>query len=309
MFPQLVAGPIVRARDMLPQLIGTRQPSKEDRWEGFRLIVKGYFKKMLIADNLAPIVVTAFSRSVVSDNSVFWWGAIIAFAFQIYCDFAGYSDIARGLARWMGYDFPENFNHPYTATSLRDFWARWHISLSTWFRDYIYIPLGGKNKGRFCTYLNMWITMVVSGLWHGAEWTYVVWGALHALFLSMERIFKWTTLKFNSQFIRITAWLLVTVQVLVAWVFFRADSIQHALEILRVMFAFKGDWFLGWELNGTIFILMMVFRELLVYTGIESKIRWKGSIGAIIEMIWYGLLIGLIVFFRGKGSEFIYFQF
>jgi D-alanyl-lipoteichoic acid acyltransferase DltB (MBOAT superfamily) len=309
MFPQLVAGPIVRAKDMLPQLIGQRQPLKEDRWEGFRLIVKGCFKKMVIADNLAPIVVTAFNNSIVLESSAFWWGAVIAFAFQIYCDFAGYSDIACGLARWMGYSFPNNFNHPYTSTSLREFWGRWHISLSTWFRDYVYIPLGGNKKNKYRSHINMWIAMVISGLWHGAAWTYVMWGVLHALFLSIERILKWPTQKFSNQFIRFLAWMFVTLEILVAWVFFRANSVQHALDILKVMFTFKGNWSLGWGLNGSIFVLIIIFREIMVYTGIEKRVKLRGSIGAFAEMLLYAILIVLIIFFRGNGSEFIYFQF
>lgn len=309
MFPQLVAGPIIRANDMLPQLLVQRKVLKNEQWEGFRLIVKGYFKKMVIADNLAPIVVTAFSSSAVNENSIFWWGAVIAFSFQIYCDFEGYSDIARGLARWMGYNFPDNFNHPYTATSLRDFWGRWHISLSTWFRDYVYIPLGGNKRNKTWGHINMWITMVISGLWHGAAWTYVIWGALHALFLSIERILKWPTHNFPNQFYRFAGWFIVTLQVLVAWVFFRANSVQHALDILKVMFSFKGNWFIGWEFNGTVFIMIILLREILVYTGIESKIKWKGTTGFYVEMIWYALLIALTIFFRGNGSEFIYFQF
>lgn len=309
MFPQLVAGPIVRAKDMLPQLLGRRKPLKEDQWEGFRLIIKGYFKKMIIADNLAPIVVTAFSQSTVNQNTAFWWGAIIAFAFQIYCDFAGYSDIARGLARWMGYDFPDNFNHPYTATSLRSFWGRWHISLSTWFRDYVYIPLGGNKKGKLRQHINMWITMIVSGLWHGAAWTFVAWGIIHAMFLSIERIFKWPTNQYSNQFTRLLAWVFVIIQVLIAWVFFRANSLQQAFQILEVMFSFKGDWFLGWELNGTIFILIIMCRELMFYTGINKHFRINGVSGTFAEMVWYAILITIIIFFRGSGSEFIYFQF
>lgn len=195
MFPHLVAGPIIRAKEMLPQLIGERQPLKEDRWEGFRLIVKGCFKKMVIADNLVPIVATAFNSSIIPVSSAFWWGAVIAFAFQIYYYFSGYSDIACGIARLMGYSFPDNFNHPYSSTSLREFWGRWNISLSTWFRDYVYIPLGGNQRNKCRSYINMWITMVISCLWLGASWTYVVWGVLHALYLSIERILKWPTQK------------------------------------------------------------------------------------------------------------------
>lgn len=309
MFPQLVAGPIIRAREMLPQLIGLRNPSKEDKWEGFRLIVKGYFKKMVIADNLAPIVFSAFNSTAVSENSLFLWGGVIAFAFQIYCDFAGYSDIARGLARWMGYDFPDNFNHPYTATSIKDFWSRWHISLTTWFRDYVYIPLGGNQVSKIRGHINMWITMVISGLWHGAAWHYVVWGALHAFFLSVERILKWPKRQYKNEIIRFSAWFFVMLQVLVGWVFFRANSTQHALDILKGMFSFQGELLLGWGFSGTVFIFIMIIREVLIYTGIETKIKINGSWGALFEMLWYALMVAIIIFFRGNAGEFIYFQF
>ncbi|MDD4684704.1 MAG: MBOAT family protein [Bacteroidales bacterium] len=309
MFPQLVAGPIVRAKDMLPQLIGQRQPLKEDRWEGFRLIVKGCFKKMVIADNLAPIVATAFNSSIASENSFFWWGAVIAFAFQIYCDFSGYSDIACGLARWMGYSFPDNFNHPYTSTSLKDFWGRWHISLSTWFRDYVYIPLGGNKKSNYQSHINMWITMLISGLWHGAAWTYIIWGGVHALFLSIERIVGWPAQKQTNQFIRFTAWVFVILEILVAWVFFRASSVQQAFDILKTMFSFKGNMTLGWGLNGSVFLLIIIIREIMVYIGIDKKFKFRHSIGFFAEMLFYAVLITLIIFFRGSGSEFIYFQF
>ena len=191
MFPQLVAGPIVRARDLIPQLEKNRDTTEAERWDGLKLIVGGYFKKVVIADNLAPFVNTAFAAVPSPDSSLYWWLVIAAFAFQIFFDFAGYSDIARGLAKWMGYDFLVNFDHPYTSTSLREFWARWHISLSTWFRDYVYIPLGGSKKGESWGHVSMWMTMVISGLWHGAAFHFLVWGAVHALFLSIERITLW----------------------------------------------------------------------------------------------------------------------
>ncbi|NQU53587.1 MAG: MBOAT family protein [Bacteroidetes bacterium] len=306
MFPQLVAGPIVRAKEMLPQMLKVTSISKENRWSGFQLIVRGYFKKMVIADNLAPLVVTAFSSPELNQSSAYWWGIMIAFAFQIYCDFAGYSDIARGLAKWMGYDFPDNFNHPYISTSLREFWTRWHISLSSWFKDYLYIPLGGSKKGKFRTYINLWITMVVSGFWHGAAWTFILWGAVHAMFLSIERITNWPE-KMNRFIItRIITWLLVTIQVLVAWVFFRAETIDQAWEIIQILFAFKGPLQLGWGLNGTVFISIMVIREMIVITKTDTYFKWKH---VLIEMIFYALVITSIIFLRGEGSEFIYFQF
>ncbi len=245
MFPQLVAGPIVRAESMLSQLLVVTPVTKEKQWDGFQLIVRGYFKKMVIADNLAPLVVAAFSAPELNSSSFFWWGTMIAFAFQIYCDFSGYSDIARGLALWMGYDFPNNFNHPYISRSIREFWERWHISLSTWFRDYLYIPLGGNRKGKLRSNINLCITMVVSGLWHGAAWTFVAWGAAHALFATAERITKWPEKIGRSGFAKFVSWFIVSVQVLVAWVFFRAENIDQAWKILGVMFSFQGPLSLG----------------------------------------------------------------
>ena len=306
MFPQLVAGPIVRAESMLPQLLKVTTVTKDKKWDGFQLIVRGFFKKMVIADNLAPLVMAAFSAPEINSSALFWWGAIIAFAFQIYCDFAGYSDIARGLALWMGYDFPDNFNHPYISTSIREFWERWHISLSTWFRDYLYIPLGGNRKGKFRTYINLWITMLVSGLWHGAAWTFVAWGAVHAFFASFERITKWPQKLGKSWVAKLVGWFLVGVQVLVAWVFFRSESIEQALDILQVMFSFQGAFSFGWGLDATIFISIIILRELFAALHIDDKIKGKHP---VIEMIFYAILIAIIVFFRGEGSEFIYFQF
>jgi len=234
---------------------------------------------------------------------------MIAFAFQIYCDFAGYSDIARGLAKWMGYDFPDNFNHPYNSTSLREFWTRWHISLSTWFRDYLYIPLGGNKGGKFRPHLNMWITMLISGLWHGAAWTYVIWSGMHAFFLSMERILGWPSVFKKHRILKFLGWLLVMIQVLVAWVFFRAENIKQAWEIIKTMFSFTGSLQPGWGLNGTIFISIMLIRESMVATGVKDKIDWNSKRWMWFEMILYAILITAIVYFRGNGSEFIYFQF
>jgi alginate O-acetyltransferase complex protein AlgI len=309
MFPQLVAGPIIRARMMLPQLLKLSPISKDNVWIGFRFLVKGYFKKMVIANNLAPLVVAAFSSPEVNASSLYWWGIMMAFAFQIYCDFAGYSDIARGLAKWMGYDFIGNFNHPYISTSLRDFWTRWHISLSTWFRDYVYIPLGGNQKGKFFHHLNMWITMLLSGLWHGASWTFISWGAVHAFFLSLERILGWPDYFSKNRILKVIGWFLVMVQVQVAWVFFRAESIGKAWLIVKTMFSFAGPLTLGWGLNGTVFLSIMFVRELLEAAGVKNKIDWESKRWMWFEMILYALLITSIVYFRGNGSEFIYFQF
>ncbi len=306
MFPQLVAGPIVRAKTMLPQLLEVRPVPKEQRWSGLQLVVKGYFKKMVIADNLAPIVVAAFNSPETNPSSMFWWGAIIAFAFQIYCDFSGYTDIAIGLAKWMGYELPQNFNHPYVSTSLREFWSRWHISLSTWFRDYLYIPLGGNRKGKIREHANLWITMIVSAFWHGAAWTFVMWGVVHAFFSSIEKITKWTEKMTANIVLKIVAWGIVTVQILIAWVFFRANSISQAWDIIQIMFSFKGEKYLGWGLNGSIFISVMVVWETTFVFKRGQKIRQRYP---AFDIAFYALLIAVIIFFRGSGNEFIYFQF
>lgn len=306
MFPQLVAGPIVRAETMLPQLLKATPVTNDKKWEGFRLVVSGYFKKMVIADNLAPLVVAAFSAPEINSSSLFWWGIIIAFAFQIYCDFAGYSDIARGLALWMGYDFPDNFNHPYISKSVREFWERWHISLSTWFRDYLYIPLGGNKKGKARSYLNLWITMLVSGLWHGAAWTFVAWGAVHAFFASVERFTRWPEKMRKNTLTKFVAWLFVTIQVLVAWVFFRAETMEQAWKILKTMFAFQGQASFGWGLDISIFMSVIILREIIHALGFDDKLKPRNP---VFEMLFYALLVAIIVFFRGEGSQFIYFQF
>ena len=241
MFPQLVAGPIIRASYLLPQLLEHRNATPEEKWEGTRLVVHGYFKKVVVADNIAPVVNLAFAQSDMVYSSPYWWVIMTLFAFQIYCDFSGYSDIARGLARWMGYDFPLNFNHPYIASGFQEFWQRWHISLSTWFRDYVYVPLGGnKNKAGKPSLVsglsNMWITMVISGLWHGAAWNFLIWGALHSFYLTLERLTSWPSRLKQIPFGRFFTTTLGIMQVWVAWVFFRAETFTKAISIVGVMF-------------------------------------------------------------------------
>ena len=190
MFPQLVAGPIVRAKDLLKQLESYKKVSSLAQWNGLKMIVYGFFRKVVIADNLAYLVDSAFENKSNFDGTLFWWVVSIAFSFQIYNDFSGYSLIARGIAKLMGYHFKMNFNHPYLSKSFRGFWQSWHISLSTWFRDYVYIPLGGSRKGNWKMVSALAITFLLSGLWHGANYTFIVWALLHILFLLTERFVK-----------------------------------------------------------------------------------------------------------------------
>jgi alginate O-acetyltransferase complex protein AlgI len=319
LFPQLVAGPILRAVDILPQLLPVPETTEARRWEGMKLIAHGFFKKMVIADNLAPAVNMAFASWNSSDSSLYWWLVTTMFAFQIYCDFSGYTDIARGLAKWMGYEFKLNFDHPYRATSIRDFWGRWHISLSTWFRDYVYVPLGGSRAGPLRSHINMWITMLASGLWHGADWKFVIWGALHAAYLSIERVTSWPARLLGLdgtaeprllRFLRRgVVTVLILAQVWVAWVFFRADSTAQAIGIVKTMFSFSGGS--SQSLQQYLFFLAIgVVYE--VYMCIQPEVenaaaptRWGGWL----EPARMAFLLSCCIFLRGPGNAFIYFQF
>jgi len=315
LFPQLVAGPIVRAADLLPQLRTNRRTSEADRWLGLQRIVHGFFKKVVIADGLAWYVADAFGSLEPSAAPVYWWLITAAFAVQIYCDFSGYSDIARGLAKWMGYDFLENFNHPYVSSSLREFWTRWHISLSTWFRDYVYLPLGGSRSGPMRSAVNLWITMLVSGLWHGAAWTFVAWGACHAFFLSVERWTRWPERLKKIPGGRLAATGVVLVQVLVGWVFFRAETMAQATSILRTMFSWAGGaGSLRAELGGTntLMICGLLFvvavREAWVWADLDRRLT-LGPLRTPLQAAALVLMIVASVYLRGPGSAFIYFQF
>lgn len=315
MFPQLVAGPIIRASDLLPQLTTYHNPDEQERWDGLKLIVHGFFKKMVIADNLAPSVTLAFANvPFTSGSPVFWWLIITAFAVQIYCDFSGYSDIARGLATWMGYRFPLNFDHPYTATSMREFWSRWHMSLSTWFRDYVYIPLGGSRVGVVRAYASMFITMLVAGLWHGAAWTFVAWGAVHGVFLAFERLTRWPDYVKRLPAGRWVAVACVLFQVWIAWVFFRAESIGQAVSILMRLFGLVSEPFqmtdfvllgYGW----LFWMAVMIVREFFYFLQPPVTRFTNEQTNRVFDVVSTALLIVITIYFRGPSSEFVYFQF
>jgi D-alanyl-lipoteichoic acid acyltransferase DltB (MBOAT superfamily) len=314
MFPQLVAGPIERARHLLPQLAEKRTPNSVEIYDGWRLIVIGYFKKTCIADNIAPFVDEAFRQASAHDNGAYWWLVAAMFAVQIYGDFSGYSDIARGLARLMGLDLMANFDHPYLATSIRDFWMRWHISLSTWFRDYVYIPLGGSRFGIIRAMVALWLTMIISGLWHGAAWTFVAWGALHALYLTIERLLRHSPLarlatispRANRFIIPTLGPIIVLLGVLPAWILFRADSITDAGTIVRLMFA--PSTFSSTADTWTMphFALALYAIRLLQMT--ISRV-WAPAALRWLEPWLLPFLVVITVFFRGPGHAFIYFQF
>jgi D-alanyl-lipoteichoic acid acyltransferase DltB (MBOAT superfamily) len=315
LFPHLVAGPLVRASDILPQLRECRGGTDKQVWDGLQLIAKGFFKKNVLADNFAPAVNAAFAG--VSDNpggSLYWWTVGLLFSAQIYCDFSGYTDIARGLAKWMGVEFTVNFNHPYSAVSMRDFWQRWHISLSTWFRDYVYIPLGGSRGSMVQSLSNMWVTMLISGLWHGASWTYVIWAALHAGYLSLERVSGWPARVRLLPGGSFACALIVNLLACVAWIFFRATSLGDAALILQRMLSL--DWWRSSDLLlirneiGTVVLAWLaLFWAAEAWNFLREHYFRRLTIPDWAQPLAVGALLAASVFLRGPGGAFIYFQF
>ncbi|EMI41491.1 MBOAT family O-acyltransferase [Rhodopirellula sp. SWK7] len=231
-FPQLVAGPIVRATNLLPQLAEVPEFRRRMMYGGFQQLLRGAVKKILIADRLAETVDVVFA-GVELYSSVSVWIAVIAYAGQIYYDFSGYSDMAIGIAKMLGYRFPVNFRHPYLATSMSEFWRRWHITLSTWLRDYLYIPLGGSRGSSFATQRNLMITMTLGGLWHGAAVTYVLWGLWHGAALVIERYRRAASRLPRVIRSRVVRWFLVMTVVLMGWVLFRSPDWTTAMQVYQ----------------------------------------------------------------------------
>lgn len=313
-FPQLVAGPIVRARDFLPQLQSDRIVEWEDIRRGINLILWGFILKVIMADNLAVTVDCAFQDpSAVS--GLYLLTGIVFYAFQIYGDFAGYSLIAIGLARVMGFHFNVNFNRPYLATSFSDFWKRWHISLSSWLRDYLYIPLGGSRKGKRRTQINLMLTMLLGGLWHGAAWTFVIWGALHGGYLILQRVVSDRVAKIRMIPRRLTgglAWVSVFSGVLLAWVFFRVQSLDEAflvLEKIVTLDRFSVGTILRkfFFLKGCIIILVVFSLELLSNRIDFDLFARKYAMINGLYVVSVLLLLSFVGMF--EGGAFIYFQF
>lgn len=331
LFPLLLAGPIMRADQLLPQLAASREPTEDDRWEGLKLIVFGFFQKLVIADGLAPYVNAAFGATAPPESSLYWWVIVAAYAFQIYYDFGGYSNIACGLGRWMGYDLTQNFRHPYLAISLADFWSRWHISLSGWIWRYVFTPLIYSNlrivgrlhlptvekEMRLAYPTAAIISMFLCGLWHGAGLTFVVWGLLHGVLLSVERLTNLPKRLKRLPSGRNLALALTALQVSLAWVFFRAADLEQAVAILRRLFSFTGgiapalrEGFGGYAmLNISILLGLAVMREAWYHFGIEARLPFSVAVRRRCELAAVALLIPLSCYLRGPGTQFIYFQF
>ena len=317
-FPQLVAGPIERAKHLLPQVLKPRKVTLDLFYQGTFLIFWGIFQKTFIADNLAIIVDPVFDGSK-PYNGIQILIALYAFAFQIFCDFAGYSNIARGLSKCMGFDIMVNFNLPYFAKNPSDFWRRWHISLSTWLRDYLYIPLGGNKNGTLVTYRNLFITMFLGGLWHGAAATFVVWGIYHGALLIIHRLFKpfFDGLdRFRKLFTK-PGWEGIKIVfffhvVAIGWLFFRANSVGDALEMMQALlfnFRWESDLDIGFNLRYLIFFTwILLFVQWFQYKRTDLMVVYKAH--PVVRTAFYSAT-ALLLFIFGviHGNAFIYFQF
>ena len=303
-FPQLVAGPIERPGDLLPQLKQPRPFRKDYLPEGIPLLLRGYGKKLLIADFLAIWVDNAYA-DVEKSGGLSLLIATVFFAFQIYCDFSGYCDIAQGCARLMGIRLKDNFRIPYAATSIRDFWHRWHISLTQWFTDYLYIPLGGSRKGQLRTCVNILLTFFVSGLWHGARWNYVLWGCIHGLYLCFERF----VLKKKSP-----GPILTFLLVCFAWIFFRSASIADAFTVLTRMVTAPLATGLGIPL-GELFlsialIAFLPFLEKLPHLSSRQSPQRQTMVGFLYCFLLFAILLCRFWVLSQYGeTAFLYFQF
>lgn len=312
LFPQLVAGPILRAKDLLYQLQQDRPISYRSVWFGLRLMVYGFFQKMVLADNIAPFVNQAFANVHQPTVYWYWWLVLIGFAFQIYFDFAGYSAIARGLARLMGYRFRLNFDHPYHARSLQEFWRRWHVSLSTWFRDYVYRPLGGNRVSAWKIYRNLWITFLLSALWHGAYYHYILWGVVHALGLSLERWTAWPKRLAAYPWLAWLAWPIVWGQVLLAWLFFRVEHWADVGVVGQQLFAFNASLEapqLLYYFDGLIMVIVAISVEIWYYIKRQVPTIRAWTHHPVYDSITMSILITACIYLRGPASDFVYFQF
>ncbi len=306
-FPQLVAGPIERTDRLLPQLFTRKRFKADNLIQGSKYILTGFYKKIVIADRLAPYVNTIY-KAPQEYGAINLAIATVMFAFQIYCDFSGYSDIAVGCARILGIELCQNFNSPYFAKGIKDFWRRWHISLSGWFRDYCYIPLGGNRKGFLRSQLNILTTFLASGLWHGANWTFVIWGGLHGLFQVIENCFSYLFKK-PVDFLKPLYLVFTFLLVCLAWIFFRSETVSDAFLIVGKILTLDGGlsasaFFNAFSVFKTGLAEVILISLCVVYLLVFEIFRFKG-----IFFYLSLLLIILSLGVYGSAGAFIYFQF
>ncbi len=309
-FPVLISGPITRAVHFIPQL-KSLSISKNNLYLGYRLFVIGLFLKVFVADRIAYYVNYFYSNYEIFDT-VTSWLAVVAYSIQIYCDFAGYSSMAIGIAYMIGIHIEENFNYPYLADNIQEFWRRWHITLSEWIKDYLYIPLGGSRKGTTRKYINLLIVMTLCGFWHGSSWTFVLWGALHGLMLIVHS--AWQSSRFKRFCLRwaflysLSSKALTFVSVTICWVFFRASDLHQAIEILKKLFFFQDAGDLLWMHP---FVVFIVAATLLhhVLKGLQVNVVSLPANNKITPALLFCLFWLVVVFFPKEFEPFVYLQF
>ena len=315
-FPQLVAGPIVKASDFMPQLQTYRPLRLANFHDGIQIFLFGLIKKMVIADNLSVFVDDVFAKPL-AFSSVTVILAVISYSIQIYCDFSGYSDMAIGAAKCLGYDFRPNFNMPYISKNVTEFWKRWHISLSRWLQEYLYIPMGGSRKGTTRRYINLLVTMILGGLWHGANYTFIVWGILHGAALCIHKLFlQWRKDKATSRIGSTVSVAVTYIFVCVCWVFFRAPDFQIAMDVLTKMFIWTNGitQIFSWSIFG---IIGVAICTLLAY--VKAKSNNQTHINGYYAILDLTKTFHLFLFFLTimlticlaytNANPFIYFQF
>jgi D-alanyl-lipoteichoic acid acyltransferase DltB (MBOAT superfamily) len=322
-FPQLVAGPIERSTSLLPQFYRQHDFDRQRMIDGLKLMLWGFFKKIVIADRLAAYVNQAYNQPA-GASGVDLLVATYLFAFQIYCDFSGYSDIAIGAARVMGFELMENFRRPYLAKSIAEFWQRWHISLSTWFKDYLYIPLGGNRVAKWRWCCNLFLVFLVSGFWHGANWTFVIWGALHGFYLVFAvltnnvhgKLLQALRLDRLKGLVHASRILLTFHLVLFAWIFFRANNLADAFVIIEKIALTLGGA-LRFEVLPIISLVetrdLLLLLGLVIFMNFYERFRW--SLGAVLKNRYAGIAFASLLFWvilvwgAFNNQQFIYFQF
>ncbi len=313
-FPQLIAGPIVRARSFIPQIYKRFVLSDKWMWWAFLLILGGLFKKMVISDYISVNFVDRVFQHPISYSGFEVLLAVYGYALQIYCDFSGYTDIALGVALLLGFRLPVNFNHPYQAVSVRDFWRRWHISLSSWLRDYLYIPLGGNKGNAFRTGFNLMITMLLGGLWHGAALKFVVWGGLHGMALVINRMVL-TVWKASRNKVRLfTGWLITFHFVVLTWIVFRVDSIENAeMLISRLFRAFAPNSFVDVVFSQTYLFVLILLGFTLHFIPTHWHHRFKLlfiKLPLIVKLVVAASMVFIIIqMHQSDVLPFIYFRF
>ena len=314
-FPHLVAGPIVRPTTLLPQVARPRTFDLSQFYQGQYLIFWGLTKKVVIADNLSKhIVEPLFNQWSTIDSNLAAAVAIYAFAFQIYCDFSGYTDAARGIAKCLGFELALNFNLPYFATSPQDFWSRWHISLSTWLRDYLYIPLGGSRGSTLKLYRNLMLTMIIGGLWHGAAWTFVLWGTYQGILLVGHRLFRpWLDRIHPTEPVDRACWKLVRIAVTFhlicfGWLLFRAQSLEQAGGMLRAIALRPAIPAAAYLLPVAILVLPLLLYQAMQYVSKDLDVRARTP-WYVRSVLYTACFYAYVLGGEFGGSQFLYFQF